>query len=251
MKRCSSLIKPTRNFITIETLPVDKDSHKAGDIVYRIPQDAASRINDFLAITGIQETQNICKGQDVKRADGVQECLQHIQRHAMDLADVGPSNLLQIAQQNIPVRPADGQAIGFPIETLAAEGIPILIPVYRVIYEHAPRRPDFDMGWDPVILAKSAAAIAIAAHAAMFVGESILEIWISKDKVTYDLKEDRLSCPKDLLCVADECLGQENEKNMVGVSPYCKKVSRNTSFAPNRADQGLIRSPISDANVVR
>jgi hypothetical protein len=53
------------------------------------------------------------------------------------------------------------------------------------------------------------------------------------------------------LCVADECLGQENEKNMVGVSPYCKKVSRNTSSAPTRADKGLIRSQISDANVVR
>ncbi|KAF1918942.1 hypothetical protein BDU57DRAFT_124308 [Ampelomyces quisqualis] len=211
------------NFITIETLPVDKDDHKAGDIVYRIPKDAAQRISDFLAITGIQDTQNICKGHNMRRADPVQECLQRIQRHAMDLVDTGPANLLQIAQQNIPARPPAGQAIGFPIEMIANEGIPLLIPVYRVVVAHAPPRPDLDMGWDPVVLAKSATAITIAAHAAIFVGQSILEMWIPKDKLTPDLREDRLSCPKDMLCVDDECQGQKEDTNIVGVRPYCKK----------------------------
>jgi hypothetical protein len=214
------------NFIVVETLPTDRDNHKAGDVVYHIPQDAASRINDFLAMTGMHETQNICKGKDIKRADGVQECLQHIQRHAMDLADAGPSDLLQLAQQSIPMRPGPGQAIGFPVENLATEGIPLLIPVYRVIYENRVRRPDFDMGWDPLVLAKSATAIAIAAHIALSISENIVEIWISKDKLVTNLKEEKLACPKDVLCVADECSGQVEGKDMadIGVDPYCKKV---------------------------
>jgi hypothetical protein len=115
-----------------------------------MPQDAAQRISDFLAITGIKETQDICKGQSIKRADGVDECLRHIQRHDIELADIGPDNLLQVAQQNIPVRPPAGQAIGFPIETLATEGIPLLFLVYWIVYERAIRQTNFDMGWNPV-----------------------------------------------------------------------------------------------------
>jgi hypothetical protein len=176
----------------------------------------------------MQKTQEICKGQNLRRADTAQECLQHIQRHAMDLADVGPSNLLQIAQAHIPARPAVGQAIGLPVENLVIDGIPMLIPVYRVVYEHAPRRPTFDMGWDPLVLVRAATSIAIAAHVAMFAGQSILDIWIPKDKVMTDLREDRLACPKNMLCVADECQGQKEESNYFASNvPYCKKVHRN------------------------
>jgi hypothetical protein len=176
-------------------------------------------------MTGLQDTQWICKDQLLKRADTIEECLRHIQRHAIDLADGGPSNLLQIAKQNIPARPAAGQAIGLPIENLATEGMMLIIPVYRTIFEHAPRRPEFDMGWDPIALAKSAAAIAIAAHAAMFVGESLLEIYVPKEKILTDFKEDRLVCQKDMLCIMEECGGQEDNNSLNGeIASYCKKV---------------------------
>jgi hypothetical protein len=176
MSTRSLLINLKSNFITIETLSADRDDYKAGDIVYHIPDDAAARINDFLGMTGIKETQEICKGQSLKRVDNVQECIQHIQRHAMDLADVGPANLLQLAQQNIPSQPAADQAIGVAVGNLATEGIPVIIPVYRVMHEHAPARPPVDAGWDPVALGKSATAIAIAARAALVIGGSAVEI---------------------------------------------------------------------------
>lgn len=199
--------------------------------MYRIPEDTANRIKDFLGMTGLAGTQDLCKGRlNIKRADLVEECLQHIQRHAIDLADVGPANLMQVAQQNIPAAPAAGQAIGFPIENIAAQGTALIVPVYRVIYQHAPRRPNFDRGWDPIVLATSATALAVAAHAAMFVGDSLREVWVSKDKLVTDLKEDKLACPKDIICVADDCLGQTEGNNDVGVfTPYCRKVSRDHS----------------------
>jgi hypothetical protein len=220
----SSLTEFKRNFITIETLSADRDDHKAGDVVYRIPDDAAARIGDFLGMTGIKETQDICKGQSLKRADTVQECIQHIQRHAMDLADVGPSNLLQLAQQNIPAQPAAGQSIGVAVANMATDGIPLIIPVYRVMHEHAPARAPVDAGWDPVALVKSATAIAIAAHAALVIGGSAVEIWISKDKLVTDLKEDKLACPKNMLCISDDCKGQTEWENLAHTAPYCKKV---------------------------
>ncbi|KAF2826892.1 hypothetical protein CC86DRAFT_381953 [Ophiobolus disseminans] len=215
------------NVITVETLSVDKDNHHAGDVVYRIPEDTASRIKDFLGMTGIKATQDLCKGRlNIKRADLVEECLKHIQRHAIDLADVGPSNLMQIAQQNIPAAPAAGQAIGFPIENLASQGTVLIIPVYRIIFEHRPRRPNFDLGWDPLVLATGATALTVAAHAVMFAGDSLREIWVNRDKLVTDLKEDKLACPKNIICVADDCLGQYEGSNNVGVfNPYCKKVA--------------------------
>lgn len=222
----------------METLTVDRDDHKAGDVVYRIPPDAASRIKDFLAMTGLKKTQDICKDQSLKRADTTEECLRHIQRHAMDLADVGPSNLMQIAQANIPMRPAAGQAIGFPVENIAAEGVALVVPVYRVVYQHRPRRPNFDLGWDPYILATGATALAIAAHAVMFVGTNLLEIWVSQDKLVDDLSEDKLACPKDLVCIMDDCLGQKEGSNYrAGERPYCKKVKLNIFASEVNADE--------------
>jgi hypothetical protein len=160
-------------------------------------------------MTGLKESQEICKGQSLKRADPTEECIRHIQRHAMDLADVGPANLMQIAQGNIPMRPAAGQAIGFPIENIAIEGIPMVIPVYRVVVAHRPRRPNFDLG----------------AHAVMVVGANFVEIWVSKDRLVPDLDEAKLACPKDLVCVMPDCLGQQEGTNQQdGDVPYCKKV---------------------------
>ncbi|KAH7079690.1 hypothetical protein FB567DRAFT_533126 [Paraphoma chrysanthemicola] len=211
------------NTITIETLAVDKDDHKAGDILFRIPPDVATRIGDFLAMTGIHDTQNKCKDQSIKRADTTEECLRALQRHAMDLADAGPSNLLQVAQQNIPVRPAVGQPIGFPAQDLAMNGVQILVPVYRVAYVYAPRRPNFDMEWSPGVFAIGATAVVIAAHAASAVGESLKEIWVSKSQLVKDFTEDKLSCPKDVLCIADDCMGQDDGEILETAYPYCLK----------------------------
>lgn len=46
----------------METLSADKDDHKAGDVVYRLPQDAADRIRDFLAMTVLEKRKNFVKG---------------------------------------------------------------------------------------------------------------------------------------------------------------------------------------------
>jgi hypothetical protein len=202
-------------------------------------------------MTGIKDTQNICKGQSLRRADSLAECLEHIQRHAMDLADAGPSNLLQLAQQNIPAQPAAGQAIGLAVGNLATDGIPLIIPVYRVLHEHAPQRAPANTGWDPAALLKSATAVAIAAHTALVIGGNIVEIWISKDKLFTDLKEEKLACPKNILCVSDECKGQEEGKNLVNTEPYCKKVSFRLVCQVYHTNRCASRSRTLDANAAQ
>jgi hypothetical protein len=187
-------------------------------------------------MTGLQETQRICKNKSIKHApDTIAECLRRIQRHSMDLADTGPANILQVAQHNLPARPGPGQAISFPIENImVADGVILLIPVYRLIYAHVPSVPATNQGWDSALLAKSALGITIAAHAAMFAEQSLVDIYISKDKLVADLKEDKLSCPKDILCTADTCRGQKEDENISGqtpMSPMCTEVSRISHLA--------------------
>ena len=193
-------------------------------------------------MTGILETQEKCKDQNLKRADNLQDCLRHIQRHGMDLADVGPSNLLQLAPRNIPARPGPGQAVAFPIQNMASNGVLLLIPVYHVVFEHSPQPASNDGGWDAGILAKSAMAVTIAAHAAMFAGQSMLEIWIDKDKLVENLKEEDLACRKDIICLMDDCKGQEEPKSILGeglqpvipMTPICTTVGETHKPRKNR-----------------
>lgn len=223
----------TREYITLETLSADRDGHRQGDIVYRIPDAFAQCIQDFLGMTGMQQTQKICKDQTFKRADNLQECLRRIRRHGIDLSTTGTSNLLQLIPRNLPARPGPGQSIGFPIQNMGTSGALLFIPVYHVIFEHIPRAPGVDGNWDPIILAKSAMGITIAAHAAMFAGQSLLKIWVDKDKLVYGLKEEDLACPKDLVRLMDNRKGQEERKSLLGlktkpdlpVTPICKVVS--------------------------
>jgi hypothetical protein len=179
----------------------------------------------------------VCKGQDVKRADTLDECLQRIQRHAMDLAGGGSSSLVQIAPQNIPRPPGPGQAIDFPVYNLAYGGIVVLIPVYRSMQMNSPATVPNDQGWDPAILAKSAVAVTIAAHVAMFAGTRLLDLGVDKEELIRDLKPERLSCPKDLVCTAEDCQGQEDGVAIdMSMSPFCKEVS-------NRHRTAFVRVP--------
>jgi hypothetical protein len=193
--------------------------------VYHIPQHVTERIHDFWAMTGIGETQNLCKGQNVKRADTLDQYLQQIQRHAMDLTDGGPSNLLRLAPQHLSRPPEPGQAIDFPVDHVAFGGIIVLISVYRSIRQNTPNAVPNDQGWDPAILTRTAMGVTIAAHAAMLAGQSLLDIWNDENGLDTDLISDRLTCSKDLICTADDCGGQEDGKALnPDMSPMCKQV---------------------------
>lgn len=205
----------------------DENGHKAGDVVYRIPKHQAQRIRDYLGMTGLHETQEICKVQTSKRAETSEQCRQRIQQHAFDLIDGGPANMLQLAQRNIPARPGPGQAIGFPVENIAIEGAVIAIPVYRRIVSHA-QGPE-DNSVDPALVATSLAAVTIAAHVVWAVGLTLTEIWIRKDSLAKNLKEVDLACPKDLLCPSDDCKSQEEGERMRrDITPVCKEVLMNS-----------------------
>jgi hypothetical protein len=62
--------------------------------------------------------------------------------------------------------------------------------------------------------------LTIAAHAAMFVGQSLLDVYVDKDK---------LACPKEMLCTSTDCSGQDEGKKVTAMSTICKKVGMNIS----------------------
>lgn len=76
---------------------------------------------------------------------------------------------------------------------------------------------------------------------------------MSKDKLVKDLGDDKLACPKDLVCVMDVCLGQTEGSNNFGyMDPYCRKVDRDTQYQ-NRPRMLIwhVRTRLSVANATQ
>ncbi|OWY46231.1 hypothetical protein AALT_g2214 [Alternaria alternata] len=169
----------------------------------------AERIQDFLGMTGLQETQQICQGQNLKRADPTEECVRNILRHAMDLADTGPENLMALAQANNPVEPVAGQFIGFPIPSISIGESVAFVQLYRQVSSATAPVPQADQNWNPSVLTKSALGLTIAVHASMFAGQTLAELIVSKNDIINDLKEEDLACAKDLICTLNNCQGQK------------------------------------------
>ncbi|KAF1836060.1 hypothetical protein BDW02DRAFT_596727 [Decorospora gaudefroyi] len=197
------------SFISMETLKADKDGHKAGDIAYHIPKKTAERIQNFLDMTGLEETQKKCKGQSLKGSDPTRECAERILRHAMDLSDTGPANLLALAQSNIPGEPAAGKAIGFPIPDITLDDFLAFIQVYRRFFEAKKPAPKDGQEWDPIICYKSAVGLTIALHAVASAGQGLQDIYIDKNDLVNDFKVEKLACPNDLVCLSQDCQGQK------------------------------------------
>jgi hypothetical protein len=215
------------SLISIETLTTASNGHAVGDFVYHIPENTAERIQDFLGMTGLQETQRICQSQNMKRADPTEECIERIVRHAMDLIDTGPENLMALAQANVPIEPAVGQVIGFPIPSISIGETVAFVRLYRQAFSATAAAPQEDQNWDPSILTRSALGLTIAAHAAMFAGEALLELYLSKDDAINDLKEEDLVCSKNLICTSKNCQGQKEVKY-----PFTGVVSAKAPFTP-------------------
>ncbi|KAI4645739.1 hypothetical protein J4E93_005317 [Alternaria ventricosa] len=201
------------SFISIETLTTASGGHEAGDFVYHIPKTTAERIEDFLGMTGLQETQQICQGQSFKRADPTEECIERILHHAMSLVDTGPDDLMALAQANVPIEPAAGQAISFPIPNIYIGESVAFVRMYRQMNSATATTPQADQNWDPSLLARSALGLTIAAHAVMFTGQALMELFVGKDDVIKDFKEEDLACPKDLICTSVNCQGQKEVIN--------------------------------------
>jgi hypothetical protein len=87
--------------------------------------------------------------------------------------------------------------------------------------------PEPDQDWDPVVLYRSAVGFTIAAHVAMFVGQTLLEIYVSKDDLVNDLKKEDSACANDLVCLLDNCQGQKEKTNFL-----TGKVTSDVNFTP-------------------
>lgn len=189
-------------------------------------------------MTGLQDTREACKPLFSPRSltfplssrslfrrapdPAKQDCIRRQQRHAIDLADPA-GGLLQLAQAAIPPRPGPGQAVGVPIEDILLEGVAIIVPVYRVEVFNA--RAQVQEGVDAGMLARAAVAVSIVARLVYATG-FLEEIWVSKDSLVKNYGEDKFVCLKDLICVDEECGGQEDGKTLkTGFTPICKKVS--------------------------
>ncbi|KAH5075895.1 hypothetical protein HBH95_126740 [Parastagonospora nodorum] len=229
--------KPTgKEKITIETLTSDSGDRKKGDIVYHIPEASARRVQDLLGMLGVQSVVDSCKGYDlfrprnsrVRRADTVEDCLRQVANMIPDLMETIPEDAVQLADQFIPQAPAAGQAIQFPVQNAMVEGVHVVAISYRIIRVRVGgRNPAGPGGQAPGFSMRSFLhsnlGYAILASAAMSAGQLVADIWIPNSAVSTDIKEDEFACPKDILCVDEECGAQEDNKEIFVRNAFCKK----------------------------
>jgi hypothetical protein len=221
-------------FITMETLTADSEKAKKGDIIFHIPVDTAHRIQDFLAMLGVQSLVETCKGFDLfnpqnsrvrrdKRADSIETCLRAVANFAPEWIEGAPEDVLQLAPQNIPNLPGTGQGVAFPVQNVMVDGGRVVVMVYHVVLQH--ERPAIPApGLNYLTLARSATGLTILLHVVMHAGQMALDIVLPQSSVATDVKEDEFSCPADMLCVDDACGAQKNDVEIPQRNAFCTKV---------------------------
>ncbi|KAF2468917.1 uncharacterized protein BDR25DRAFT_372773 [Lindgomyces ingoldianus] len=222
--------------ITMETLTADDGERKAGDIIYHIPDPLAQRMRDFLSIMGLDEARKECQAAlngNQKRADRAlpRLCAQRARRVGLVFASNAPQDMIHLNPLNNPAPPGAGQVVGFPMPNIMLDAVPILIPVYRVVRVHVvnggtvpPPQPPNQEVFDVGALARSSIALSIVMHVLMTIGEfSLNQIWVPQHELNKNLKDEDFRCPKDLVCIADDCKGQEEHKEITERSAICKQ----------------------------
>lgn len=247
--------------ITIETLTADTGERKAGDIVYHLPVDSARRIQELLAMLGIQDLMNVCKRYDLfrpqnsrlRRADDVQECLRQVGNMVPNLMETIPENAIQLAEQFVPNAPGPGQAIAFPVQNAVVDGVHVVVLSYRIIRVRGgpgtPAAPAAPVpGFSMPNFLHSTLGFAILGYAVMHAGQMVTDIWVPKSAVSTDIKTDEFVCPKHILCVDDECGAQEDDKEILERSAFCKTVSLLSILDHSTILTTTCRRSIEDAN---
>ncbi|KAF2492915.1 hypothetical protein BU16DRAFT_592780 [Lophium mytilinum] len=222
-------------YITLETLTKDDGERKVGDIVYHIPVDSARRIQDLLGMLGISSAQKACKGLDLNkppksrvRSTALEECVRQLSQIIPELENAAPQELIQLAAQNMPAQPAPGGQIGFPIQNLMLENMNMAVIAYRVAVvrvlrgdEAVPAPPPGAEVFEIPMLVRSSLAVTIVLHAVMAAGQMALNIWVPQTALTKDLKPEDFLCPKDILCIADDCKAQDEGKGILERNAFC------------------------------
>jgi proline racemase len=143
---------------------------------------------------------------------------------------------MELVQANLPIEPAAGQAIGFPIPNIRIGDSVAFIQLYREVFSATASARQADQNWDPAVLTRSAVGLTIAAHAAMLASQTLFEIFVRKSDIVTDLKKEDLACAKDLICILDDCQGQKEVTDpatgMISaeapLTPTCLTVSQTT-----------------------
>ncbi|KAF2803250.1 uncharacterized protein BDZ99DRAFT_576169 [Mytilinidion resinicola] len=130
-----------------------------------------------------------------------------------------------MAPQNMPAQQGPVGQIGFPIQNLVLDNMNMVVVVYHDVRVRMVRGEGV-----PVLLAQAEVLniptlvelqLAVTLLLGM-VGSQLLNIWISKTALTENLKPEDLYCPQDILCIADDCKAQEEDKEILERNAFCK-----------------------------
>jgi hypothetical protein len=235
--------------ITLETLTQNRGEHKKGDVVYHIPASTVRRLEDLLNMLGISSVIPNCQGYDlfnpkasrIRRQNGggnrvntLEQCTDMVERFTANFVK-SAENILELAPRLMPAQPGPGKAIGFPIQKLRAHDIYLVTGIYRTVHATMGRakspisaQPAAEQFHIPTLV-RSTLGLTVVLHAVMAGGELALELWAPQNAVSTDIKEDEIACPRDIICIEDECGAQRDNVELEPHKAFCKKVSRVTT----------------------
>lgn len=254
--KMAPLPQPTgQGDITFEALTADIGDWKAGDVVYHIPVDNARIIQDYMKVIGLQQVMDTCKGYKILEPNinpltgstasrvrrqhssistgGIQNCLNMIRDFVPRLIEGVPLSAIKVAQPNVPLLPGPGQPINYPFPKVSLPGSTesLASAIYRNTISHMQPRPD----WKPEILSRTEIDAQVLSEVAL--GEILMDEAIAHDgrialdvrvklaTMTRTLTEEEFKCPKDILCLKLDCLGQIEGYPVEKRNAFCKAVS--------------------------
>ncbi|KAH7123541.1 hypothetical protein B0J11DRAFT_435299 [Dendryphion nanum] len=221
-----TMVQPTatpthRTFASVETLISDRDGHKAGDIVFHIPESVAARMYDYLAMIGSSSARDDCAKAKGKRRD-ISACYPIVQQYAQAL-NAELKNIVEISKEFIPGVPAPGQPIKFPVPNLKIADIPMAISIARKDVLKGANVPEMGKEFDIAFIAAASLAITVVLHVVMGAGTRTLDFYTPKDMVLTDLKEEDIECPEEIMCIDNTCGAQIEFTQMPERRAICPK----------------------------
>ena len=191
----------------------DSDKGRKGDVRIEIADKTADKLTDYLAVIGLKQARETCKGQKLKRSvtsslrkrvDLTEACENVVRNLASMVLEETDTTLQALIPANNPMAPTD-QA-GAILPNIAVGGTLMAVSVFRECFT---RHTGLSSANIAKILGSAAAITEIVAHFILTDQTAVQNlniILLEEDHIVRKKKSD-VDCKKDLYCVDDDCKG--------------------------------------------
>jgi hypothetical protein len=214
----------------------DSDKEKKGSVRIEIADKTAVQLEEYLAVIGLQQAREACKGQKMKRSvttrslrkrvDLTEACEHVLRNFAFMVLEETSTTLQALIPANNPMAPTD--QTGAILPNIAVGGTLMAISVFRAYFT---RHTGLTRKSIATALGSAAAITEIVAHYILTDSTAVQNlntILLEEDHIVQKKKSDT-DCKKDLYCVDDNCKGSVGVLGQTWQFGMCYAVNLPTS----------------------